>query len=344
MGRHHAAIVALLATVAAGCAEPFSPPSAGTPTLDDPGIGTVVAVTTGGEHSCALVASGDAYCWGSNEFGQLGSAPTGSACARVDRIIPCEAVPRAVTGGLKFRAIAAGGTHTCGVAVDGHVYCWGENKFGQLGDPSLATAAAPTPALTSSLFTGIVAGDAHTCALRTDGVAVCWGANDLGQLGIATTGTGSATPVIAQTNQRFSSLAAGFKRTCGRAADGTTFCWGSQWVSRSVDGVEQTRSQAQPTRVQFSPAFSSLSVGGQTSCGLALDGTAWCWEANPVGTFGDGSTEGSTIPVQVQASFRFTSISVGAQATCAVSDGGLVYCWGSDAADQLAVPAASVNQ
>ena len=326
---------------AAACVDPVMPRS-GTATLDDPLAGNVVAVTVGGEHTCALTSGGDAWCWGSNEFGQAGVAQGATTCARTDRNIPCEPTPRAVGGGLKFQRIAAGGTHTCGIAQSGRVHCWGDNQQGQLGDPAISTSSAPIPALTASLYSDVVAGDAHTCALRSDGVSVCWGANDYGQLGIGGAGTGSAVPVPSQTNLRFASISVGQKRTCGRLSDGTTYCWGSHWISRASDGTEVTRTQAQLSRVQSAPAFRQISVGGQTTCALALDGAAWCWEANRNGTMGDGSTVGSTTPQLVQSLLRFSAVSAGSQSSCGIADTGEVHCWGSNQAGQLGVPTRGV--
>src|SRR5207248_3308821 len=102
---------------------------------------------------------------------------------------------------------SAGRAHTCGVALDFHVYCWGDNLDGQLGEPSVRRTASPVAALTGDSFTAIAAGGSHSCALRTDGVLFCWGANGDGQLGLASVGNGSAVPVATQTSQRFASVA-----------------------------------------------------------------------------------------------------------------------------------------
>jgi alpha-tubulin suppressor-like RCC1 family protein len=330
----HTAVAALL--VATGCEDPITP-GAGTPTLDDPIAGSVAAVSVGGEHSCAITTSGDAYCWGSNEFGQLGVAIGTHNCARLDRHVPCEALPQLVAGGLKFQKIAAGGAHTCGLLTDGRIFCWGDNSQGQIGDPAVPFAVAPRAVVTASLFSDVVAGDSHACGLRTDGVAACWGANDMGQLGVGNGGIGSATPVNANTNQRFASISAGAKRTCARTSTGIPFCWGSHWVARSINGIEVTRSQSTPVQTFLSPAFRQVSVGGEVTCGLTLNGAAYCWEANPNGAMGDGSRVGSTSPVLVDAPLRFSSISAGSVETCAVADTGEPYCWGLGESGQLGV-------
>jgi len=334
---HVAALVALSA-----CVDPATPLS-GTPTLDDAGGDGFVAVSAGDSHSCALLSNGSAYCWGSNEFGQLGTADVATTCLRVDRHVPCAATPRPVLGGLKFTRIAAGANHTCGIALGSRVYCWGDNLHGQIGDPAVRLATTPTPILANAIFVDVASGDQHTCALRSDDVMMCWGANDFGQLGVAASGTGSVIPVVAQTSLRFASVAAGARRTCARVSDGTGYCWGAQWLLRAADGSEVFRSQSQPRRVISAPAFQALSVGGQTSCGLAVDGVAHCWEANPTGAMGDATTTGSLVPMQVSTGERFVALSVGASHTCGVSDTGAAWCWGGDGAGQLGVPTSAIS-
>ena len=71
-------------------------------------------------HSCALEAGGAAYCWGF----QAGTTAGGN---RIPQFGP-QVV--AVTGGLAFRQISAGGWHTCGVALSGSAYCWGIDALG----------------------------------------------------------------------------------------------------------------------------------------------------------------------------------------------------------------------
>jgi alpha-tubulin suppressor-like RCC1 family protein len=94
---------------------------------------TVVSLAAGGDHTCALTATGDAWCWGSNSNGQLGRGTIGGQSA----------TPMMVMGGLKFASLSAGGAHTCGVTLDGSIYCWGANGGGQLGDGTQTDRGAP---------------------------------------------------------------------------------------------------------------------------------------------------------------------------------------------------------
>lgn len=101
------------------------------------GVPTALALGMG--HSCAL-AAGRAYCWGSNQFGQLGHAAALTTCAG----IPCQPVPppqEIMTG--SFRALSAGATHTCAIDQENIAWCWGDNTYGQLGTGTRQAAARP---------------------------------------------------------------------------------------------------------------------------------------------------------------------------------------------------------
>ncbi len=85
-------------------------------------------------HACALNLFDAAFCWGSNEFGQLG---TGSGNFSL--------TPARVAGGLRFESltVATTGRHSCGVTASHQAYCWGSNNGGQLGDGT--NVSRPTP-------------------------------------------------------------------------------------------------------------------------------------------------------------------------------------------------------
>jgi alpha-tubulin suppressor-like RCC1 family protein len=323
----------------AACTEPFVP-RASVPTLDDVGTGTFAAVSAGLEHTCALTTDGTAYCWGSNEFGQLGAA-SDTVCPREDRPIPCARHPVAVTGGLKFQKIRAGGSHSCALGLDYHIYCWGNNRRGALGDPGLAQSVTPTQVVGVALFLDLAAGGSHSCGVRTDGVLLCWGANDDGQLGINSTSGSFAVPVQTQTPQRFASVSAGESRTCARTATGVTFCWGVTFVLQGSNEV--TRVQAAPLLVAQDTLFESVTVGTRTTCGITVDNSAFCWESNRFGGIGDGSRLGSTTPRRVATNLSFIAISSGATQTCAIAADGFAYCWGGDEVGQLGVSPSTVT-
>ncbi|WP_050725518.1 RCC1 domain-containing protein [Vulgatibacter incomptus] len=73
--------------------------------------------------------------------------------------------------GNAFSVVSSGESHSCAVRLDGQVFCWGSNTYGQAPrQPSTAT------------FTSVSAGARHSCGLRSDGKVICWGRNDWGRL------------------------------------------------------------------------------------------------------------------------------------------------------------------
>ena len=331
--------VALL--FATACLPEATRPNAGVPTLDDPGGGTVASLSVGREHACALTADGAAYCWGSNEFGQLGGVETDETCARGDRDIPCRRSPVPVNTTLRFRKIAAGGVHTCAIALDEKVYCWGDNLRGALGDPSLRSSAGPAPIASTSLFLDVAAGEEHSCAVRLDGVGACWGHNDWGQVGVGSGAASIGAPTAIGGAARYAAITASGDRTCGRGIDGAAFCWGRAWagIAGTSNGV---RPQSTPLRVQGTLLFKSLEAGANTTCGVTLDTDAYCWEANFFGTIGDGSVSPSVSPRPVSGDRVFLSVRSGTVQTCAIDDSGYAYCWGAGNRGELGVSPASL--
>lgn len=133
----------------------------------------VSAISTGGRHTCALMASGGVKCWGYGEFGQLGVG------ASTDRVAPVDVI--GLTSDVA--AITLGGNLSCGLTTDAGVTCWGVDL---VGDAGFTTAPAEISAL-SGRAEVVTAGFYHVCAIKLDGVITCWGGNDTGQLGNGTT-------------------------------------------------------------------------------------------------------------------------------------------------------------
>jgi alpha-tubulin suppressor-like RCC1 family protein len=148
-----------------------------TPVVVDGGTTTYSSISTGNSFSCAINLNKNAFCWGSNNNGQLGNST----------IVDSD-TPAAVNGGLKFSSIATGGFHTCAVAVSGDAYCWGFDGNGQLGN-GLPLANVLTPSLVSAptggaaSYSSLSVGFGHVCSISTNGNAFCWGLNTVGQLG-----------------------------------------------------------------------------------------------------------------------------------------------------------------
>jgi len=89
-----------------------------------------------------------------------------------------------------------------------------------------------------------------------------------------------------------------------------------------------------PVSVDGSLRFETVDAGTRHACGLADDGTAWCWGDNAAGQLGDGTTHSSAVPVQVSGG-PFVALAAADRHTCALAPGGAAFCWGANDDGQL---------
>ena len=277
--------------------------------IDAPIGASYTRITTGLNHACALVTGGAAYCWGYNGNGQLGlgtvsfPAPT----------------PQAVTGGIAFASISSRGNTTCGLDMAGGAYCWGDNRYGAVGDGTQVSRSAPIPVAGGHVFQRLEVGYIHACGLEASGAAWCWGDNRWGQLGDSTLVT-QLSPVLVAGGHSFAEMSAGEGHTCGRTAGGAAWCWGFNTTGQLGDGTRLDRGI--PVEVSGGLAFAQLSAGSQHTCGLITGGAAYCWGNNTVGEFGNGTRISSNTPVPAARGVRLTAIRATSATTCGITTGG----------------------
>ena len=325
------------------------------------GITTVVVAT---KLSCALSASGQAYCWGANGNGRLGGATSSETCvdARFGFSNPCSTRPLAVNGGLTFAMLSAENGPPCGLTASGAAYCWGllgadttaptplaggltlAELSGLCGVTTSGAAycwsnfgSAPTPVPGSLTFATVSVGGAQICGVTTSEVAYCWGSNGSGQLGDGTT-TDRPVPTPVAGGLRFAALSAGWAWTCGVTTDGAAYCWGGSAYGALGNGTNTN--QLVPTRVVGELTFASLSAGDGHTCGVTVSGPAYCWGYNAYGQLGDGTTTDRLVPTQVVGGHAFVGVSAAQIVpffghTCGVTTSGTVYCWGDNFGGEL---------
>jgi alpha-tubulin suppressor-like RCC1 family protein len=279
-----------------------------------------IAITTGFQHTCAIDAAQDVWCWGGNVRGELGNG-TFDEISHVD--------PQRVASSLKFTAVSAGPHFTCALATDHGVYCWGDNT--SMTVPNAPRGVVLNPVKINLLVnaTSVDAGWANVCAQAEQGRLYCWGANTIDrQLGANTfpispyCSNCADMPVMMQfadvrgldTNKLVDLASAGMHSSCAHVTTGETVCWGHS--------VPQLAS---------SPTQDRLAVGGDAYCAIT-NFVAMCAGQGKTGVLGDGSFDfsvrGPVVPVGKPQAFR--DIDVGLTSACGISSEDKLYCWGAN--------------
>lgn len=261
----------------------------------------LASISAGKRHTCGITPAGAAYCWGRNQHGELGNDSEGTRSM----------LPRAVQGNIKWLSIDLGEDHTCGIASDGHAYCWGSNEKGQLGDGSYEDRKTPVPVATDRKFSALAAGKDHTCALSVDGAAYCWG-------GDSKMSSGSAQPLPVSGDFKFKSLSAGGYNTYGITSNANLYRWGG-----SPDSLKPKQDETH---------YISVSAGVGHVCGITTDGFTLCRGNNFSKQLGVDDSGDALNPVWVKVSgnLTFTAVTAGEGFTCGLTSAGSVYCWGNN--------------
>lgn len=280
-------------------------------------------ISTGGNSTCAI-SMGALYCWGYNNYGQLGIGSTSN-----------RTTPTLVPGmEQNVTAVSVGESHACAIK-DGGLYCWGYNKYGQLGNGTTTNSSTPVPVTDlSDGVTAVSAGAHTTCAIHY-GSLRCWGYNNRGQVGDTTT-TNRTTPVlIIDPSATIKSVSVGTEHTCAVVNDGAR-CWGLNSSGQLGDGT--TTNRTSPTAVSgLDSGVRQVMAGAAHSCAL-VDGGVKCWGSGARYATGTGFTNNLLTPSPVMdLATAVLRVATGANAShaCALLDSFKLTCWGRGDSGQI---------
>jgi alpha-tubulin suppressor-like RCC1 family protein len=307
-------------------------------------------IVAGGLSTCAITGQGALYCWGDNQYGELGTG------TKVNLTRPVRTVADYTSG---VTDVAVGYQFACAI-VNGAAVCWGRNDNGQLGDGTTNNSTHPVQVQGfSSGVTAITAGFAHACLIHQDLIdpahnitnpaAYCWGLNNYNQLGTGDTFNGGDwrtnpehhTPTRLPNGGTVRSISAGAYHTCyirvPNTAIPTAFCWGRNDYGQLGNGEysntppyigggpgpggSSSRGLEQLVTYGIDPGGNptSISAGGQHTCAIA-NNKAFCWGSNDNGELGTGNTLRTDVATLVANSYdsyyRILSLSAGGHTSC----------------------------
>jgi len=285
-----------------------------------------IKVTTGQRHTCGINSYGEVWCWGQNNFGQVGDNTT----TRADTPKRVVNLPSGITW------ISAGRDHTCAIDSYNSLYCWGSNNSGQLGI-GVTGGNATSAKLVERTWLQISAGNDTTCGLRTDGAgAGCWGECGAGQCGFGQV-VNTNKPLYAVYNLGTSAVtqvSTGGDHSCALLTTGGMRCWGYNGYYQLGDGVAgSTVFPTTPTGLNS--GVQSISAGGNHTCVVMNSGEIRCWGRNDGGQVGDGTfSTYRTAPTPVKnlgSGSGVVALSAGWPFNCVLRmSGHAVQCWGNN--------------
>ncbi len=265
----------------------------------------VMDVAAGEDHVCALVEFPNddraLYCWGVNDYRQLGIGnPSDDPAIVGDEIpgyvysggrpyatLPVEVLPSGDFTNTNVELISSGVRHTCAVE-SGTMFCWGSGNSGRLGngdtdDRNLPTEVSAQNGFLNQNVTAISVGDRHTCAIES-GVVYCWGSASDGRVGQPEESSYLTPQVVSPgvdfINSGVQSVAAGSSHTCALKT-GVVHCWGSGSSGQIGSGAWDSSSPHLPRTVSVAGAFlnasvTDIGVWGTVSCAIE-GGAMFCW-------------------------------------------------------------------
>lgn len=224
-------------------------------------LGDIVQLSVGQGHVCAVTTSNAVVCWGDNAAGQVGIDQNGKA-------MPTDVTRPHVVGGLpKIRTVSAGAQHTCAIATDDRVWCWGSagsdlksTPGGTSGRIELEGPHLGTPVevpLGGGKATALALHHRQACAAFATEVR-CWETFRSIPLGAKAI---TAPKLAIATLAGATSLAMGHGKTCAITKTGLA-CW--------RDGIA-------PTPVAAARDAVAISLGELYACVRDAAGAARCW-------------------------------------------------------------------
>jgi alpha-tubulin suppressor-like RCC1 family protein len=230
-----------------------------------------------------------------------------------------------------YAQFAVGDHHACLIDANHHLWCWGDNRFGQLGpDTAEPYTGTPVQLMPASTWKTVAAGRAHTCAISTDNTIYCWGANNSKQVdaGSPTTKLGVVPVDLNDSSLTPEQIFAGADASCTITTDAQLLCWGAfkppQTTGYGVTPVKPGGMLAEPPHQGwFDVAISDTHV-----CALNDFGDVACWGDDTRLQLGDPSTNNHDVDQAYVYTDKFKNIAVGSLGTCGVTLGNTFECFG----------------
>jgi alpha-tubulin suppressor-like RCC1 family protein len=298
-------------------------------------------VSSGGTHTAAIKTDGTLWTWGNGNSGRLGNAVTTGNISTPVTVFG---------GGINWKQVSAGDTHTAAIKTDGTLWIWGFGDSGRLGN-GVTAGTRSTPVTTfagGNNWKQVSAGNAHMAAIKTDGTLWTWGFGSSGQLGNAQT-TNRSTPVTTFAGgNNWKQVSAGNVYTAAIKTDGTLWTWGNGGSGRLGTNIVTTNRSTPITTFAGGTNWKQVSAGADHTAAIKTDGTLWTWgsggsgqlgrlaigsnRVTPVTTFAGGNNWADTATTEPEDLY---TLNAGDRHTAAIKTDGTLWTWGNGSSGRL---------
>jgi alpha-tubulin suppressor-like RCC1 family protein/outer membrane protein assembly factor BamB len=288
-----------------------------------------ISVSAGGRgnanafaHALGIRTDGSLYAWGVNNRGQLGIGSSTNDGR----------TPVRVGSDTNWAQAEAGQNHSAALRLNGTIWTWGDNDFGQLGIGGSNNMVFPTQVGFDNGWAEVRAGGNHTLARRADGTIWGWGRNEFGQLGMGNTNT-VRSPAQIGTATNWVAISAGAVHSLGLQSDGTLWRWGRNFGSTTLLLPTNTA----PVRVGSESNWVAIDAGYDHSLAINNQGRMFSFGANNIGQLGNslsGPASGSTnsanlsTPTEIGLGQTWSAVDAGVKHSLARATDGTIWAWG----------------
>lgn len=282
----------------------------------------VKAVCAGDDVTAVIDSESVLWMWGNNTNGQLGISSSSMQLSDI---------PIKVMQDVKD--VSIGLSHVAAIKTDGTLWMWGSNSSGQLGNGSEG-GGSYEPVKVMDQVASVSLGPHHTAAIKTDGTLWMWGQNSSGQLGNGHDQIGNIydSNVPVKILDDVVTVSAGFSHVAAIKTDYSLWVWGSNNQGELGDpyiGSNRGLGKCQDVPVQIMDNIADVSVGGEFTSVLKVDGSLWTWGQNDSGQLGTGNGE-SKIYTPTEIMDNVVSICAGTSTMSAIKNDGSLWMWGSN--------------
>jgi alpha-tubulin suppressor-like RCC1 family protein len=303
-------------------------------------LASTIAIFAGGEDAFLEKRDGTLLCWGpKNKQLTLASVKFKAKEEKIDVAASATAEEAQVSPSERYQAIAAGSDHSLALGVDGTVWAWGENEFGQLASSKVGSGNRPLQICEQggaplTQVVSIAAGAVYSMAVKSDGTVWIWGKGPAAVRQPASSRTGrngvwEGAPVKPMLPTKVPGI-----QDASAVAGG--YGGSSRFVVLHTDGTLSTLANfrfltpMQVTPLPGATGIVAISAGATHFAALRSDGTVWTWGSNDAGQLGNGSTAPSDQPQQVRGIADVSAVAAGNNVTLVVKKDGTLWGWGKD--------------